>query len=162
MSEFRANFIEMDMTSRLRSYFGSLFDKTNSRIMQAARHGVSEAVNVVRNKTLQNVRSIPYNMTGPTKMYGVPLIAGVKAYMHRGEATGFVDVLGNRQTNDGTWMLRFFAGKGTKRRKTRNGANRGSIKGYYSLSNAAASIGSDAATIISRSIQEAIDEINKS
>lgn len=148
-------FGQMDMTSRLRAYFGAALDTDNKMIMGAARHGVSNAVNVLLEKTRSNIASIPYNMTGPTKKYGVALIEGAKAYMYRGEATGFVDILGSRNTNDGTWMLRFFAGRGA-RRKTR-----GVIQGYYSLANAAASIGSDAAMIIAQSISKTIDDINR-
>lgn len=169
-------FIGFDETDKLKAIFNDLFDVTNERIMQAARHGVSEAINRIKAKTISNVASIPYNMTSPTKKYGVPLIEGVKAYMWKGEATGFVDILGNRRQNDGTWMLRFFAGKGAVRRikykpeselsrprpknfkfKTEN-----RIKGYYSLVNAATSLGSDATQEIQNAIKSAIDEINKS
>ena len=152
----------MDMTSRLQAFFGELFDTTQENVMRAARHGVSNAINVVRDKTRANVAAMPYRMTVPTRKWGVPMIEGVKAYLHKGDATGFVDILGNRRTNDGTWLLRMAGGRGTKPRVTKSSnAYRGALQGYYVLSNAAASIGSDAATIIADAISKEIDEINK-
>lgn len=154
------NFIKMDESTRIKAFFGDLLDFTNKRIWAATRHGVSEALNLVKQKTIANIAAIPYRMTTPTKMYGVPLIAGVKAYLYKGQATGFVDILGTRGANDGTWMLRWAAGRGTKQRTSKSGRNLGAITGYYALANAASSIGSDAATEIQKSIQSAIDEIN--
>lgn len=148
------NTILINAEDDLKTFFGDLFDKTNTRVMQAARHGVSEAINIIKNTTWANVSSIPYKMTTPTKKYGVPLIEGIKAYMYKGEATGFVDILGNRRQNDGTWMLRFFAGKGAVRR------NRGVIKGYMSLKSAYSATMSDQMEAINKSIKSAIDEIN--
>lgn len=149
------NTILVNAEKDLQSFFGDLFDKTNTRIMAAARHGVSDALNIIKNTTWANVQSIPYKMTKPTKKYGVPLIEGIKTYMYKGEPTGFVDILGNRRTNDGTWMLRFFAGGGAVRK------NRGSIRGYLSLKAAYNTTMSDQMTAITNSIKSAIDEINK-
>lgn len=149
------NTILVNAEDDLKSFFGDLFDKTNTRIMQAARHGVSDAINIIRNSTWANVQSIPYRMTVPTKKYGVPLIEGIKAYMYKGEPSGFVDILGNRQTNDGTWMLRFFAGKGAFRK------DRGIIHGFLSLKGAYNTTMSQQMAAVRNSIQSAIDEINK-
>lgn len=145
----------------LNAYFKDLFDKTNTRVMQAARHGVSDAINRIKEKTKSKISSSWFNATAPTKKYGVPLIEGVKAYMWKGEPTGFADILGNRYTNDGTWMLRFFEG-GTKERKSKFGNSYGKIRPAWFFGDAVASIGSDAILDIQNSIQHAIDEINKS
>lgn len=168
------NTILINAEDDLKTFFGDLFDKTNTRVMQAARHGVSEAINIIKNTTWANVSSIPYKMTTPTKKYGVPLIEGIKAYMYKGEATGFVDILGNRRQDDGTWMLRFFAGNGAVRRikykpdsklsrprpknfkfKTEN-----RIKGFMSLKSAYNTTMSNQMDAIKKSIESAIDEIN--
>ena len=149
------NTILVNAEQDLKAFFGDLFDKTDKRIMSAARHGVSNAINIIRDTTWANVASIPYKMTTPTKKYGVPLIEGIKTYMYSGEATGFVDILGNRQTNDGTWMLRFFAGKGAVRKK------QGIIRGYMSLKSAYNSTMGAQMGALSQSIQQAIDELNK-
>ena len=149
------NTILINAEDDIKSFFGELFDKTDTRVMQAARHGVSDAINIIKKTTWANVASIPYKMTTPTKKYGVPLIEGIKAYMYKGEATGFVDILGNRQQNDGTWMLRFFAGKGAYRK------NRGFIEGYMSLKSAYNTTMSNQMDAIKKSIESAIDELNK-
>ena len=148
------NTILINAEEDIKTFFGELFDKSDERIMKAARHGVSNALNVIRDATYKNVQSIPYNMTRPTKKYGVPLIEGIKTYVYKNEPTGFVDVLGNRQTNDGTWMLRFFAGGGAIRK------NRGEIRGYLSLKAAYNTTMSKQTDEIRRSIEAAIDEIN--
>lgn len=149
------NTILINAEDDIKSFFGELFDKTDTRVMQAARHGVSDAINIIKKTTWANVASIPYKMTTPTKKYGVPLIEGIKAYMYQGEPTGFVDILGNRQHNDGTWMLRFFAGKGAYRK------NRGFIEGYMSLKSAYNTTMSNQMDAIKKSIESAIDELNK-
>lgn len=150
----------------IESFFKGLFDKTNKRIMSAARHGVSEAIDAIKEKTKSNVRSSNFNGTtsaGRTlrgRTYTTPLIEGVQAYMWQGVPTGFVHIMGTPRVDDGTWRLRFFEG-GTRTRMSKNGRTYGSIKGNWFFSNAYSSIGSDATTMIQRSIQSAIDEINK-
>lgn len=150
------NTILIDAEKDLKSFFGDVFDKANKRIMSAARHGVSNALNIIKNTTWANVATIPYKMTTPTKKYGVPLIQGINAYMWKGRATGFVDIMGSRGSDDGTWMLRWFAGGGAVRK------NRGSIKGYMSLRSAYESTIGGQMTEIQQAISNAIDEINHS
>ena len=157
----------IDAKDRLESFFKGLFDKTNKRIMSAARHGVSEAIDAIKEKTKSNVRSSNFNGTtsaGRTlrgRTYTTPLIEGVQAYMWKGAATGFVHIMGTPRVDDGTWRLRFFEG-GTRIRRSKNGRTYGRIKENWFFSNAYSSIGSDATTMIQRSIQSAIDEINNS
>lgn len=156
----------IDAKDRLESFFKGLFDKTNKRIMSAARHGVSEAIDAIKEKTKSNVMSSNFNGTtsaGRTfrgRTYTTPLIEGVQAYMWQGVPTGFVHIMGTPRVDDGTWRLRFFEG-GTRMRRSKNGRSYGRIKGNWFFSNAYSSIGSDATTMIQRSIQSAIDEINK-
>lgn len=156
----------IDAKDRLESFFKGLFDKTNKRIMSAARHGVSEAIDAIKEKTKSNVRSSNFNgitSSGRTlrgRTYTTPLIEGVQAYMWQGVPTGFVHIMGTPRVDDGTWRLRFFEG-GTRMRRSKNGRSYGRIKGNWFFSNAYSSIGSDATTMIQESIQSAIDEINK-
>ena len=156
----------IDAKDRLESFFKGLFDKTNKRIMSAARHGVSEAIDAIKEKTKSNVRSSNFNgitSSGRTlrgRTYTTPLIEGVQAYMWQGVPTGFVHIMGTPRVDDGTWRLRFFEG-GTRIRRSKNGRTYGMIKGNWFFSNAYSSIGSDAITMIQNSIQSAIDEINK-
>lgn len=148
----------IDAKPMLDAFFGDLFKKTDQRIMSAARHGVSDAINRIKEKTKSNISSSWFNSSSSRK-YGIGLIEGVKAYLWQGEATGFVDILGNTRTNDGTWRLRLFEG-GTKERKSKHGKSYGRIRSAWFFSNAVSSIGSDAVTDIQNSIQTAIDEIN--
>jgi hypothetical protein len=139
--------------NKLKSYFGSLFDKTNKDVMAAARHGVSEAINHIKSQVTQNALSSPFRSTSSTH-YPVPLIEGIKAYLYRGVATGFVDVLGNTKHNDGTWRLRFFEVGATRR-------NRGVIQAYHFLQNAATTAESTASALIQSAIENKINELNK-
>lgn len=155
----------IDAKPMLDAFFKELFDTTNTRIMQAARHGVSEALNLIRDKTKSNISSSWFNATtsaGRTlrgRTYTVPLIEGVRAYMWSGVATGSVNIMGSRNEDDGTWRLRFFEG-GTRVRKSKNGRTYGQIRPTWFFGNAIASVGSDTVTEIEKSIQHAIDEIN--
>lgn len=142
-----------DANNGLKRYFGDLFDMTNKNISQGVRHGISEAINAIKKQTNINIASIPYKMTTPTKKYGTALIQGVNAYMLRGQNFGSVDILGHK-FNDGTWMLRFFAGKGAHRKK------RGSIKGYMSLRSAFES--TNPIQYVEAAVKQKIDEINAS
>lgn len=157
----------VDAKPALEAFFKGLFDKTNNRIMSAARHGVSEAINAIKERTKQNVSSSWFNGTtsaGRTmrgRTYSVPLVEGVNAYMWKGQATGFVDIMGSRGYDDGTWRLRFFNG-GTRNRRSKNGRSYGSIRPSWFFANAISSAESDATSMIQSSIQSAIDEINKS
>lgn len=148
----------IDANEQLKNYFGEVFNLTETRIMQAARHGVSNALNLIKDKTKSNISS-SYFRSATSQHYPVGLIQGVKAYLYQGEPTGFVDILGNTRTNDGTWRLRFFEG-GTKQRKSKNGRSYGALRGAYFFSNAYASIGSDAYATIQQAVNEAVDEIN--
>ena len=156
----------IDAKDRLESFFKGLFDKTNKRIMSAARHGVSEAIDAIKEKTKKNISSSNFNgitSAGRTlrgRTYTTPLIEGVQAYMWQGVPTGFVHIMGTPRVDDGTWRLRWFE-MGTRMRRSKNGRTYGRIKGNWFFSNAYSSIGSDATTMIQRSIQSAIDELNK-
>ena len=48
----------IDAKDSIESFFKGLFDKTNKRIMSAARHGVSEAIDAIKEKTKNNIPSV--------------------------------------------------------------------------------------------------------
>jgi len=149
----------------LKEYFGELFDKTNIRILQAARHGVSNAINALIDKTKQNVSGAYFNgvtSAGRTmrgKTYTIPLIQGVRAFLYQGEPTGFVHILGNTRTDDGTWRLRLFEG-GTKQRKSKNGSY-GRLRPARFFAPVAGMAQTEAVNKIKESISNAIDELNQ-
>ena len=153
--------------SELDAFFKGLFDKTNKRIMAAVRHGVSEAINSIKERTKQNISSSWFNgMTsaGRTfrgRTYTRPLIEGVQAYMWQKTATGFVHIMGTPRYDDGTWRLRMFEG-GTRQRRSKKGNNYGSLKPALFFANAITSAEPNAVSMIQSSIQSAIDEINHS
>ena len=157
----------IDAKDSIESFFKGLFDKTNKRIMSAARHGVSEAIDAIKEKTKQNVSSSNFNgitSAGRTlrgRTYTTPLIEGVQAYMWQKTATGFVHIMGTPRYDDGTWRLRFF-NSGTRQRRSKKGNNYGSLKSDPFFANAITSAEPNAITMIQNSIQSAIDEINNS
>ena len=150
----------IEAAPQIETFFKGLFDKTDKRLMSAARHGVSEAINKLIDSTRSNISSSWFNSTS-SKKYGVPLIEGARGYMYKGAATGFVHILGDTKHNDGTWRLRFFEG-GTKPRKSKNGKTYGSIRPAYFFESVKASSDTIAMSEIETAIQNAIDEINKS
>lgn len=157
----------VDAKPALETFFKGLFDKTNKRIMSAARHGVSDAINAIKERTKQNVSSSWFNGTtsaGRTlrgRAYTRPLIEGVQAYMWQGASTGFVHIMGTPRVDDGTWRLRMFEG-GTRLRRSKHGKNYNRLTPAWFFANAISSAESDASSMIQSSIQSAIDEINKS
>ena len=157
----------IDAKDSIESFFKGLFDKTNKRIMSAARHGVSEAINSIKERTKQNISSSWFNgvtSAGRTlrgRTYTRPLIEGVQAYMWQGVPTGFVHIMGTPRVDDGTWRLRFF-NSGTRQRRSKKGNNYGSLKSDPFFANAITSADQNAVSMIQSSIQSAIDEINNS
>ena len=152
--------------SELDAFFKDLFDKTDARIMAAARHGVSEAINSIKDRTRRNISSSWFNgvtSAGRTlrgRTYTRPLIEGVQAYMWQKTATGFVHIMGTPRYDDGTWRLRMFEG-GTRQRRSKKGNNYGSLKPAMFFANAITSAEPNAVSMIQSSIQSAIDELNK-
>ena len=157
----------IDAKDSIESFFKGLFDKTNKRIMSAARHGVSEAINSIKERTKQNISSSWFNgvtsacRTLRGRTYTTPLIEGVQAYMWQGVPTGFVHIMGTPRVDDGTWRLRFF-NSGTRQRRSKKGNNYGSLKSDPFFANAITSAEPNAVSMIQESIQSAIDEINNS
>ena len=157
----------IDAKYSIESFFKGVFDKTNKRIMSAARHGVSEAIDAIKEKTKQNVSSSWFNgvtSAGRTfrgRTYTRPLIEGVQAYMWQKTATGFVHIMGTPRVDDGTWRLRLFE-NGTRQRRSKKGNNYGSLKPAMFFANAITSAEQNAVSMIQSSIQSAIDEINNS
>ena len=152
--------------SVLDAFFKDLFDKTDERIMAAARHGVSDAINSIKDRTKRNISSSWFNgvtSAGRTlrgRTYTRPLIEGVQAYMWQKTATGFVHIMGTPRYDDGTWRLRMFEG-GTRQRRSKKGNNYGSLKPAMFFANAITSAEPNAVSMIQSSIQSAIDDINK-
>ena len=144
----------------LKEFFGELFDKTNIRIMQAARHGISQAVDALISQAKQNV-SGAYFRSSTSQHYSVPLIEGVRGYLYRGVPTGFVDILGNRLTNDGTWRLRFFEGGTKERRNKTNGHSYGRLRPARFFAPIAGAAEGVAVNKLKESISNAIDELNQ-
>lgn len=98
---------EIEVGQDLKDALKEYFDLADDRIMSAARHGVSEGINLLRDQVLTNIQSSKFRYNSTTGKFGIPLIQGVKTYMWKKLPTGFVSVLGNQTKNDGTWRLRF-------------------------------------------------------
>lgn len=130
-----------------------LFDDTQTAVLAATRHGIAQAVNVIRDKTRENIAASDFQSTQPTKKYGVPLIEAVRQYMVKGKPTGIIHILGNRQSNDGTWITRFYE-MGVKR------LNRGMIGPRYFFKKATANAENIAVDLVEKSIQETINNLN--
>ena len=68
----------IDAQPRLNEIFKGLFDKSDARVRSAVRHGISQAINAIKSKTMQNIRSSSFRSTSSLH-YSKPLIEGVKA-----------------------------------------------------------------------------------
>ena len=161
MSSLRVTKI-IDAEKTLKSVFGDLFDKTDITIRKAVKHGIYVAVNNIKQLTYNKSVSVPYQLTRPSRKYGVPLIEGIRAYMYKTQLTGVVHILGDAINNDGTWRLRFFLGKGAVRKKTRHGPleKPSVIQGYNTLKSAYDQYKDKAIEDINDSVKNAIDKLN--
>ncbi len=142
--------------TELRDYFGKLFDLTNTNILRATRHGVSNAINAIIRQTESNISSSWFDGDS-TKSFAVPLKEGVRGYLYKGEATGVATIMGDTIHNDGTWRLRFFEG-GTKTRPSKHGKDYGRIRPTHFFQNSIKSVNSF--DIIRKTIEDEIDKIN--
>ena len=143
---------EIEVGQDLKDALKDYFDLADDRIMSAARHGVSEGINVLRDQVLANIQSSKFRYNSTTGKFGIPLIQGVRTYMWKKMPTGFVSVLGNQSKNDGTWRLRFFEMGVTRK-------NRGSIAPNWFLKNALSQ--QEAATQqVILAVEKTIDDIN--
>lgn len=139
--------IQLKDSDKLSQYVSDMLSDTDNAVKTATRHGISETINTIINKTRANVSASDFQSTRPSRQYGVPLIEGVRAYMVKGQPFGVVHILGDTRHNDGTWRLRFFE-MGAKR------AKRGIIGPNYFFKHASA----DAENIAISLVQQAIDK----
>lgn len=153
MSSLRVTKI-IDAEQTLKSVFGDLFNKADITINKAVRHGIYVAINNIKQLTYNKSVSVPYQLTRPSRKYGVPLLEGIRAYMYKTNLTGVVNILGDTRNNDGTWRTRFFLGKGAVRKK------RGTITGYNTLKSAYEQYQGKAIEDINDSVKNAIDKLN--
>ena len=153
MSSLRVTKI-IDAEQTLKSVFGDLFNKADISIRNAVKQGIYVAINNIKQLTYNKSVTVPYQLTRPSRKYGVPLIEGIKAYMYKTNLTGVVNILGNTRQDDGTWRTRFFLGKGAVRK------NRGTITGYNTLKAAYEQYKGTAVQDINDSVKKAIDKLN--
>ena len=73
MSSLRVTKI-IDAEQTLKSVFGNLFDKTDITIRNAVKQGIYVAVNNIKQLTYNKSVSVPYQLTRPSRKYGVPLL----------------------------------------------------------------------------------------
>ena len=150
---------DVNISQRLSSYFGEVYNLLDKRISGAARKGIYQAINSIAARARSNVLGSWFNATSPTKK-GAPLMYGIGAHMFNTEfnkAAGRVHILGDTRNNDGTWMLRFYSDGGTKKRGLRQNHNKGRIRGDRWFVNAIQ--GADALAV--QNVQKTIDETIK-
>lgn len=150
---------DVNISQRLSSYFGEVYNLLDRRISGATRKGIYQAINSIAARARSNVMSSWFKATKPTRN-GAPLIYGIRAHMFDtdfNKAAGRVHILGDTRVNDGTWMLRFFSDGGTKQRGLKQGHNKGRIRGDRWFVNAIQ--GADALAV--QNVQKTIDETIK-
>lgn len=144
--------ISLKDSDKLQKYMDDLTSDVNTAVSAAVRHGIAQAINVIRDKTRANIAASDFQATQPTKKYGVPLIEAVQTYMVKGQKYGQVNILGPKE-NLGLWITRFFE-MGAKRR------NRGMIGPRYFFKKATANAENIAVDLVEKSIQETINNLN--
>lgn len=150
---------DVNISQKLSSYFGEVFNLLDKRISGATRKGIYKAINSIAARARSNVMSSWFKSTKPTRN-GAPLIYGIRAHMFDtdfNKAAGRVHILGDTRVNDGTWMLRFFSDAGTKQRGLKQGHNKGRIRGDRWFVNAIQ--GADNLAV--QNVQQSIDEMIK-
>lgn len=139
--------IQLKDSDKLSQYVSDFLSDTDNAVKSATRHGISQAIDTIINKTRANIAASDFQSKRPSRQYGVPLIEGVRAYMVKGQPFGVTHILGDTRHNDGTWRLRFFE-MGVTRKK------RGMIGPNYFFKHATA----DAENIAISLVQQAIDK----
>ena len=142
--------ITLKDSDELQKYIADILSDTDNAVKSATRHGISNAINAIINKTRANVASSDFN-SSTSRQYGVGLIEGVRGAMVKGQPIGIAHILGNKY-NDGTWRLRFFE-MGAKRKK------RGIIGPRYFFKHAIANAESDTISLIQQAIDKNLQEL---
>lgn len=110
-------------------------DTTDELVQQKVRHGISLTINQLGEQVKIALSNTDLNINSPMPEGGT-LYQGISQYMWKKDtnqnfSVGVINILGNRQENDGTWRLRFFEA-GTKERKQKsNGKKLGAIEGRW-------------------------------
>lgn len=165
-------YVTLEQADKLGYEFDKFITSANEMIYGAVRHSISNTINKVRDATKSFIASSSFNSSSPVRRQkvsdgGAPLIEGVRAYMSKGNNVGFVHILGNRGTNDGTWMLRFFEG-GSVDRVNKSGKinskgevqSYGHLTGYHFFDRATSNIDTMFYEETQRNINKTVAEIN--
>jgi hypothetical protein len=142
--------ITLKDSDALKQYIADILSDTDNAVKSATRHGISNAVNTLIDKTRANIAASDFKSSS-SQHYGVGLIHGARGALVKGQPFGIVHILGNRY-NDGTYRLRFFEG-GAKRK------NRGIIGPRYFFKHAIANAESLTISLIQQAIDKNLQEL---
>lgn len=116
--------IQTDMT-QIDALLHQLEDE--NRINKIMMMGLEAGANVLRNATMQNMKSWP-GASHYSKFVGGPIYEGVRIKKDKAYNEVKVDILSNNSSGD--WRIRFYEHP-IKQRITKKGQNRGTLKSYY-------------------------------
>jgi len=147
-----------DLGKKLDNYL----DVTLETVIAKVKHGVSESINQIASDTRTKLSQTGLKINSPMKEGGT-LMEGIRAFMYRNDGSdyihGLVHILGNRNTNDGTWRLRFFEG-GTKERMVKRTKKKlGKIGARWFFADSLVGAESMTQTNIDNSIQTALNKV---
>lgn len=121
------------MSKSLKDQLYDVIDVTVEEAIAKVRHGISQSINTIAQDTRNALQNTGYRVNSPMPEGGT-LMEGIRAFLYRRDSSdyihGVVHILGNRNTNDGTWRLRFFEG-GTQDRWQKKGNKRNLTKVKY-------------------------------
>lgn len=150
--------IQLKDSDKLTKYINDMLSETQNSVKSAARHGISETVNQIKQSTIANIASSGFNGMKPMRN-GIPMYYGVRGFMVKGQPIGIVHILGDTIHDDKTYKLRFFE-RGTKPHNTPLGYTKG-VKGWYFFKRATSNAESVAVANVQAAIEKTIDELNQ-
>jgi len=135
----------------------------NEYVKGGVRHAISETINQVSRQVKNALSATDLRINSPMKEGGT-LYKGINQYLWKKEtnpdmSVGVINILGDRNNNDGTWRLRFFEA-GTKERISKTGKKLGAIHARWFFKSGISNIEEILKNNVDNAIRDAVDKIN--
>ncbi len=150
-------------TTNATKVFKDFKELTSKEMKKALKSALNKASGKLRNETRSTLRTMMPSASKSSAKYSDRLIDAVRKSKieetKKGDITSAVHIMGTRDATSGTYRLRFFE-KGTRKRQTRKGYNRGIIQPLYFFRTASTAFKAEYNQILSDYIAKAVDKIN--
>lgn len=114
--------------------------------------GLEAGANVLKDSTMENMRSSWVGSTHYSKYVGGPIYTGVNIKKDKAYGEVIVDIL------KGDWRIRFYETQ-INQRKTRKGYNRGVVPAYHFFRNARSNSAQEISEAINKRVSEELNKV---